>query len=1011
MNITPQIFSVIYFIACGIYLFFGVYALVKQPKESLNRTFFGVCLTLFVWSLAFSFAVTASDQETCLFWRRFSALGWSSIYAALLHFLLILTENQEITKRRPFLWLLYFPAVICIVVFALPTAVSAGQYNLIYTPYGWTNLSSDNILDHFFNVYFISYVLAGLWLLWRWGRKSSEIVIKKQAAIILVSFIAAFVLGSTTDVVFSMYFQGKLPQMAPIFILIPIALLYYSTRYFGLMNIHLKREELILTQVTRLRVYYFLAVCCIIGAVLSFSATLFTTDHVFDHFLSAVLLVIGITIQIIGLSRLKDNTKDTLLLCAIAIILLIFLTHSAEYASITVWAAPLAVLMLFVVFDQRKMLAVLSLLLILLQVAIWILSPNKFVHVDSADYFVRLGIVATSCFMAFQVNRIYRVRLKENSDQIQMQRLISELSTDFISADSINIQGKIDNMFINTGKVLPVREMTFALLDIGAKRVYGMNHWHSKASGEQHPTESDIDFEQIATWLSRKQENGFFCISSVDNNQPSLVGIALPTYDNNLGLLWCQPDLGRKWQANYAELLKILANIVVESSAKVKAEEKLNQLAYYDQITEVGNRFFFKYKTEEAIKAAQNSGNSAGVMILDLDGFKTINDTLGHEGGDKLLQIVAQRLKAFVRMSDTVARFGGDEFLVLIQPVSNINDLSKIVEHLMGVFNKAFIINGQEFFISASAGVARYPQDGKDVDTLVKHADLALYRAKETGKRKFMLCTSEMREEAQKTFEIVNNLYQAEIRNELFLCYQPQIDLKSGRIVGLEALLRWKHPKQGLVMPGIFIPAAEKYGLINNIGAWVLYTACEQNKFWQEIGLPPVRIAVNVSFNQLIHPDFVSQVEGIIQKTRINPEYLDIEITETAAMKDPSYIAGVLEGLKALGVTISLDDFGTEYSSLNRLKLLPFDCIKMDMQFVRGINGSPKDQSFARMIINLAKNLDLRLIAEGVETPNQDEFLYLHQCDEAQGYYYSKPLPASEIKELLRQKQNMREGV
>ena len=212
-------------------------------------------------------------------------------------------------------------------------------------------------------------------------------------------------------------------------------------------------------------------------------------------------------------------------------------------------------------------------------------------------------------------------------------------------------------------------------------------------------------------------------------------------------------------------------------------------------------------------------------------------------------------------------------------------------------------------------------------------------------------------------------------------------------------------------MPGIFIPAAEKYGLINNIGAWVLHTACEQNKFWQEIGLPPVRIAVNVFFNQLIHPDFVSQVEGIIQKTRINPEYLDIEITETAAMKDPSYIAGVLEGLKSLGVTISLDDFGTEYSSLNRLKLLPFDCIKMDMQFVRGINGSPKDQSFARMIINLAKNLDLRLIAEGVETPNQDEFLYLHQCDEAQGYYYSKPLPASEIKELLRQKQNMREGV
>ncbi|HZK19055.1 MAG TPA: GGDEF domain-containing phosphodiesterase [Clostridia bacterium] len=319
----------------------------------------------------------------------------------------------------------------------------------------------------------------------------------------------------------------------------------------------------------------------------------------------------------------------------------------------------------------------------------------------------------------------------------------------------------------------------------------------------------------------------------------------------------------------------------------------------------------------------------------------------------------------------------------------------------MKSFDKPFNANGQEIFTSASVGVSIYPFDGKDAETLIKNADIAMYKAKSKGKNQYVMCTSIMKEEARKNLVLTNNLYRALEKNELSLHYQPQLRLRTSEIIGLEALLRWNHPVMGMIPPNVFIPLAEQSGLINGIGEWVLETACRQNKRWQDLGFPRLRMAVNLSVIQFNNPEIVKTVDKILKRTNLDPKYLELEITESIAIREAKYTTAVLNELKNLGITISIDDFGTKYSSLTRLKMLPVDRLKIDMQFIQGIQSSEKDQAITESIIKLAKSLKLSVLAEGVETKTQLEFLNKGMCDEVQGFYYFKPMPSEEIEKIL----------
>jgi len=435
-------------------------------------------------------------------------------------------------------------------------------------------------------------------------------------------------------------------------------------------------------------------------------------------------------------------------------------------------------------------------------------------------------------------------------------------------------------------------------------------------------------------------------------------------------------------------------------------QEKISHMALHDTLTDIPNRVRFNELLDKEIKSSHQARRIFGVVFIDLDEFKSVNDILGHEIGDELIQQVVQRITQTMSKEDIVARFGGDEFLLIIKNVAEVADLDQKVAHLMKLFNTPFILKGMEFFVTCSAGIAVYPTDGETSDQLLKSADMAMYNVKNRGKNAYAFSSPLMKEDLTEQMELTNHLYRALERNELEVYYQPQISVVNNKIVGFEALLRWNHPSKGLLLPGKFISLAEHTRLINPIGQWVLETVCLQIKRWQDMDLNTIKIAINVSPVQFLDPDFLGMIKSTISEANIQPKYLEIEITESIATNKSLNIEPVLRDLKELGVSIAIDDFGSEYSSLSRLKTLSVDRIKMDMQFVHSISKSEKDDAIAKIIIQLAKNLEMNVIAEGIETENQMRFLTSNACDEVQGFYYYRPMQAADAEKLLLEQRN-----
>lgn len=423
---------------------------------------------------------------------------------------------------------------------------------------------------------------------------------------------------------------------------------------------------------------------------------------------------------------------------------------------------------------------------------------------------------------------------------------------------------------------------------------------------------------------------------------------------------------------------------------------------YHDPLTGLPNRILFNDRLALALVQAQPNQDMLAVLFLDLDRFKIVNDMLGHAVGDRVLKEVAGRIKECLQKSDTIARLGGDEFTILLPRISHEEDAAKVAQKIIQAFQLPWMLGNQEFHITVSVGIALYPNDGDDAESLLKHADTAMCRAKDQGRNNYQLYTPAMNAKIMERLTMENSLRYALKRNEFTVFYQPQVNTASGQITGMEALVRWLHPDRGLVGPVEFIPLAEDTGLIIPIGEWVLHTACAQNKAWQESGLQPVRVTVNISACQFQQQNLVNTVAQALKQTGLDPQWLELEITESALMQDLDFTIKVLQDLRDMGVRISVDDFGTGYSSLNYLKRFPIHTLKIDRSFVRDITDNPEDAAIVSAIIVLAHNLNLNLIAEGVETPDQLAFLKHCRCCEMQGYLFSKPLPAGEFEKLLR---------
>jgi diguanylate cyclase (GGDEF)-like protein/PAS domain S-box-containing protein len=443
-------------------------------------------------------------------------------------------------------------------------------------------------------------------------------------------------------------------------------------------------------------------------------------------------------------------------------------------------------------------------------------------------------------------------------------------------------------------------------------------------------------------------------------------------------------------------------SIFSDITERKRAEERIHYLAYYDALTDLPNRALFYKLVDQALVEARRNRQHGALLFIDLNRFKPINDSLGHGIGDRLLQQIGCRLRETLRNEDVVARLGGDEFVVGLFDVAQREHAGIVAQKLLSSFDAPFVIDKHELKVGAAIGISVYPQDGFDTETLLRLADIAMYRAKETGEDGYAFYSHEMNQRALDRLKIENGLRHAIDRGELLLHYQPKVDIASGRIVGAEALVRWRHPEQGMIPPGDFVPVAEETGLIVQISAWVLDAALRQARAWREAGLAPIKIAVNLSARDF-SPALPERVAALLAANGMTPEWLELEITESMLMHSTERVIAMMDELARNGITLALDDFGTGYSSLSYLKRFPIDTLKIDRSFIDSIPDDPNDCAIAGAIVGMAKQLGHKVIAEGVESSQQLAFLKSLGCDELQGYLFSAPVPAAKFEDMLRE--------
>jgi diguanylate cyclase (GGDEF)-like protein len=520
---------------------------------------------------------------------------------------------------------------------------------------------------------------------------------------------------------------------------------------------------------------------------------------------------------------------------------------------------------------------------------------------------------------------------------------------------------------------------------------------------ETEPTVSLSSWDGVWRWNSAREIYGFplaIIVGLSQADQLAAVQRASTRYvlgaaGASVGIVLLMSLLGRmSWQ--------LAKSRTRESESKLVHAQRIEYLAYHDGLTGLPNRSMFSKLLSQRISEARRYDRGLAVAFLDLDRFKQINDTLGHEAGDQLLREVATRLQGCVRDSDSVARLGGDEFVVLLPDLEDGKLAATVAHKILAVLGKPFTLIGHEFRVTASIGISVYPQDGQDEQTLTKNADIAMYQAKAEGKNNFQFYSEQLNANSLERLTLESSLRHALERDEFRLYYQAKRDIHTGCISGMEALLRWEHPDLGTVMPMQFIPVAEETGLIVPIGKWVLKTACSQSVAWQNEGLPAFGIAVNMTARQFLDESLLQDLASILKSTGMNPQLLELELTESLLIHDVENTLRILTGLKSLGIRIAVDDFGTGYSSLATLQRFPLDTVKIDRSFIGGLIGPTEQSGLADAIIAMGKSLSMTVVAQGVETKEQADFLRAHACDELQGFYFNRPLPANQFAQLMR---------
>ncbi len=659
---------------------------------------------------------------------------------------------------------------------------------------------------------------------------------------------------------------------------------------------------------------------------------------------------------------------------------------------------------------------VLTIVMLTAEATHWLIPSQVQTSLNWQDYLLHIIIIAITSVIAQLIRTLSFKRYYEMNDQIIAQKTLTNISKDFISITSTNSVEKFQRLLslcnqkfdYDRSYISKLSDQdTFILAYYDEREQNSCNFTGDNALLCDLINVSLIKDKLLANKVVVVKDLNYYrktnlSISKAASNRDVVNLSAYPlTIDGAVvGALIFECDKLIKEDVFY-NYKRIFATLVSDAFKKMFYEEQLFKNTHYDEITELYSRRYFTETVNELFRKSTLSDRHA-VIFIDIDNFKNINDTFGHAIGDEVLRKVAVMLDQNKRYNDIISRFGGDEFLIACPSIRDKYEVIAYVKKLLKLFETPITISRYEFRLGLSIGIALYPIDGFDTETLFKNADLAMYESKNLGKHRYFFCDEITKERAIENAIYINKLHEAFEKDQFKLVYQPQMDLKKGKIIGAEALLRWYSPEFGLVSPNKFIRLLEQTGLINEVGAWIIEKVAEKQVKFLKMGLPKIRMAINISVVQLQNELVLNTLKKVVEEYQIDPNFIELEITESVAISEMATIVDVLKQIKAMGFQIAIDDFGLEFSSLNRLQAMPLDRLKIDKSFIDGVCVDKKRERIIKVIINLAKSLELSSIAEGVETVEQQRFLAENGCDEIQGYYYAKPMLFDALENFVR---------
>ena len=1016
-----DVFSLIFYFFFTVYIVIGLYAFFLHLRPPFKILFSMLCIVLSLWSFAFAIMNSNASAREAVIWSRVSIFCFAFIYPLFFCYVLKILGYVYIFKKR--LWVILFvPVVILSFIYGLYPPTSSAVFSTIRTEYGYAAVVRDPYFKLVLSFYYTVHLLAVLFFSIRTCLHSSGSKLKTKCRLLFLSFISTLSLNVLFDIVprhssgINLQAMSVFSLLFPTLLILQISLKYYASGgdfYTGIENKVYYGKYFPRKQIFRTIAYLYIQ----LGLLnVGMACVLVQIDVKEGVFAGIYALLTGVVTLLIQNSKLDKKKTD--IICIILIVLSIPVILFTYYttAAMTIWAFPMALVLLSILFSDLLLLRLIAIVTLICYVIILSFTSNITVVVGTEEHVFRILLFITGTYIAAYIQKMYRLRFSEIQKRTQIQRIIFEISHILLRSSLSNIEEHIGYALRIIGNFFDVDKAFLYRFASGERRPILVGSWihpelllwppyEEKNAADFPPfcltqlrAKKKVVFSEINSqiFLSKKEKDFF-----AKRNIQSAFAFPLLENENVIGFLGAHMiHRQRVWKEDDNQVFRIFANLLATAVLKVENEKHIEYMAYHDSLTGLPNRIYFNHLVSSEIK--NGTDHPFAILFIDLDSFKNINDSKGHEYGDKVLLQTGQRLKKDLPFASIVSRFGGDEFLIFLPGINSTEKIEAIVTKMMKTLSAPIKIKGEQLFVTFSCGIALFPKDGRTVTTLIKHADNAMYASKARGKNCYTFSSPDLKKRIATKNSLHQQLFTAVEKDELILYYQPQVDVVTGKIFGVEALLHWANENFGIVSPGVFIPISEENGIIISIGNWVLHKACEQLHKWNKMGIAGLSMAINVSGRQFIENGFVRYIESLIKEFDLNPSCIDLEITENVYISHDSNTGKIMSDLKKLGVKISVDDFATEYSSVKRLKLAPIDKIKISDDFIRGIGRDEKDEAIVKSIISLAKNMKVRVVAEGVERESQLDFLTENRCTLIQGFYFYKPLPAEQLDHILK---------